>query len=133
MKDGYKKFVDWVEYYLPMSFGSFLTFIVIIYLFYVVGRSILVNYNSNKDLDAQAVQINNLEANITKMQNEINYYQTNSYKEKQAREKLAYKAPGENVINLPIDKDNEKVADPELGEVQLKTPNYTYWIKYFSE
>lgn len=65
------------------------------------------------------------------MKNEINYYQTSSYKEKQAREKLIYKAPGESVINLPVDTESEKTADPELGDVVLKTPNYVYWIKYF--
>lgn len=114
-----------------MSFGSFIIFLFILYLFFVVGRSIWINYNSNKDLDVQAAHIVDLQSGIKEMQYRINYYQTNSYREKEAREKLAYVAPGENVIALPVDKAEDRVVDKELGDVVVKTPNYQYWWKYF--
>ena len=131
MENNFKKFIQKIEYNLPMSFGSLLIFIFIMYSFYIVGRSIYVSYNSNKSIIKEEAKIDQLESKIYQMKNEINYYQTSSYKEKQAREKLIYKAPGESVINLPVDTETEKLADPELGEVVLKTPNYAYWIKYF--
>lgn len=116
-----------------MSLGSFFLFIFVIYLFFVIGRSILTNYHSNKDLEIQADKITILENELTDMRYRINYYQTSSFKEKEAREKLGYKAPGENVIALPMDKEEEKVADKELGDVILKTPNYKLWWRYFFE
>lgn len=114
-----------------MTFGSFLIFLFIIYLFFVVGKSIWTNYNSNKDIEAEEEKVAVLEDEILGMRNEINYFQTQSFKEKEAREKLGYKAPGEKVLSLPMDKEEEKVADKELGEVEIKTPNYRIWWKYF--
>lgn len=116
-----------------MTLASLIIFLVIIYLFFVVGRTIFDNYNSNKELDQEQQKINDLEANVQDIQNKINYYQTSSFKEKEAREKLGYKAPGENVLSLPIDQENEKGSDSSLGEVKIKTPNYRYWWEYFFE
>jgi len=114
-----------------MTFSSLIIFGIIIYLFVVVGRTVYTNYNSNKDIQKQEDEVAALELGLNDLQNSINYYQTNSFKEKEAREKLGYKAPGENVISLPIDQENEKSSDISLGEVQIKTPNYRYWWEYF--
>ena len=129
----WKKFIQAIERYIPMTLTSLVMFLFILYLFFIVGRSIWINYNSNKDLDTEAANISALQANITLMQNQINYYQTSSFKEKEAREKLGYKAEGENVMSLPLDKEEEKVADPILGEVSIKTPNYRLWWQYIVE
>ena len=129
----WKKFIQAIERYIPMTLTSLVMFLFILYLFFIVGRSIWINYNSNKDLDNEAANISALQANITLMQNQINYYQTSSFKEKEAREKLGYKAAGENVMPLPLDKEEEKTADPILGEVSIKTPNYRLWWQYIVE
>lgn len=120
-----------IERILPMTLGSFFIFLFTLYVFFIVGKSIYTNYLSNKELEKEELKIQNLEYNIQNLKNEINYYQTKSFKEKEARAKLGYKAPGENVIALPLDKEEEKVADKELGEVIIKTPNYVLWWKYF--
>lgn len=129
----FKRFVETFERYIPMSFSGFIIFLFVLYLFFIVGRSILVNYNSNQDLEAEALKIASLEDEITLMKNQINYYQTSSFKEKQAREKLGYKAPGESVISLPLDREEDKIIDAELGEVKIKTPNYSLWWSYLIE
>ena len=129
----WKKFIHAIERFIPMTLTSLFMFLFILYLFFIVGRSIWINYNSNKELEDEAVNIASLEANINLMQNQINYYQTSSFKEKEAREKLGYKASGENIMALPLDKEEEKVADPVLGEVSIKTPNYRLWWQYIVE
>lgn len=114
-----------------MSISGLLTFLLVLYAFFLVGRSMLVNYNSNKDLEKQKEDIIALEEELELMKYQINYFQTNSYKEKQAREKLAYRAPGENVLIVPIDKEEDKIADQGIGEVVIKTPNYVHWWRYY--
>ena len=131
MRQFIKKIVEKVEFYLPMSMGGLLIFVVIIYMFYVVGRSIWINYNFNKDLERQTEEIESLQDQITFMQYQINYYETSSYKEKQAREKLAYRAPGERVVALPIDKPEEGNPDSETTEVENRIANYKLWWQYF--
>ncbi len=130
-KNIFHKFTEWIERYLPMTLSSLIIFAIIIYLFVVVGKTVYGNYNSNKDIEKQEEEVKALEVELASIQNKINYYQTASFKEKEAREKLGYKAPGENVISLPIDQEQDKSQDKSIGEVQIKTPNYRYWWLYF--
>lgn len=114
-----------------MTFGNLLIFIFLLYLLFVVGKSVLGNFNSNKQIELQETKRIELEDSIVVLKNQINYYQTKSYKEKEARAKLGYKAPGESVMALPIDTAEEKIADTGLAEVKIKIPNYRLWWQYF--
>lgn len=132
-KNFFSRLVENIERFIPMTFSSLIIFLVIIYLFVVIGKTIASNYKSNKQLLVEEQTVTDLEAEVGDIQNKISYYRTSSFKEKEAREKLGYKAPGENVISLPIDQENDKVSDSSLGEVKIKTPNYRYWWSYFFE
>ena len=132
-KNIFKRMISWIERYLPMSFSSFILFAFIIYLFIIVGRSIWSNYNSNKQLDSQEEELMAMEDEVQAMRYRISYYQTASFKEKEAREKLGYKAPGERVIALPVDEEQDKATDQAIGEVEIRTANYLLWWRYFFE
>lgn len=132
-KKFFQKLNGRIEKLLPMTLSSFLMFAFIIYLFIIVGRSIWINYNSNKSLETEEQRIDALEEEIVLMKHQIAYYQTVSFKEKEARQKLGYKAPGETVMSLPLDKEEDKVLDPELGEVKVKTKNYKLWWKFLMD
>lgn len=132
-KNIFKRIIIWIERYLPMSFSSFVLFAFIIYLFIIVGRSIWSNYNSNKQLDVQEEELLAMQDEVEAMKYRISYYQTASFKEKEAREKLGYKAPGERVIALPVDEEQDKVTDQAIREVEIRTPNYLLWWRYFFE
>lgn len=114
-----------------MTFGSLLLFAFVIYLMIVVGRTVVTNYKSNKDIEKKELKLVEVEAQLHDLKNEINYYQTYSFKEKEARAKLGYKAPGENILSLPIDTEEEKVADGGLVEAKIRIPNYRLWWQYF--
>ena len=114
-----------------MTLNSLLLFAFVLYLLVIVGKSVWANYNSNKDIDKEGIKLVFMEQEIHDLENQINYYKTASYKEKEAREKLGYKAAGENVIALPIDTEEEKVVDTSFAEVKAKVPNYRLWWEYF--
>lgn len=122
-----------IERYLPMSFGSLLLFLFTIYVFVLVGKSIWTNYNSNKSIDSEAATVADMEDDINMLKYQISYYQTASFKEKEARSKLAYKAPGENVMALPYDIQEENLNDVTYEEVKIKTPNYKLWWSFLFE
>lgn len=90
------------------------------------------NYQSNKSIEAEQQNIEQLKINVNQLENEIAYYKTNSYKERQARALLNYKAPGENVISLNFDQPEDKTADTGKKEPVIKTPNYRLWWQYFT-
>jgi cell division protein FtsB len=130
-KGFFRNLIEKIEYYLPMTIGSFLMFIVIIYLFVLVGRTVWLNFQSNKSIEAEAQTVTGLQNEIVYLNNQINYFQTNSYKEKEARAKLGYKGVGEKAIALPVDKAEDKVEDRSLGQAEIRIPNYRLWWQYY--
>jgi cell division protein FtsB len=119
------------EKYIPMTLWGFIQFIFVLYLIIVVGKTVYTNYNSNKQIVSEEAKLVELTQKIHYLENQINYYQTYSFKEKEARAKLGYKAPGESILSLPIDTAAEKVEDGKLAEAQVRVPNYQLWWQYF--
>lgn len=131
MKEFFNKIVKKLENYIPMTFGSLALFVFVIYMIFLVSKSIINNHNSNKSIDAEEQKLVAMQSDIQEIQYEINYEKTYSYQEKEAREKLAYKAPGESVMSLPLDTPDEQDADSGLTTVPVKAVNYQLWWKYF--
>ena len=115
-----------------MTLNSLVLFLIVGYLAYIVGQSIYTNYQSNKVIEGEQQKIADLKTSIDQLENEIAYYKTSSYKEREARAKLGYKAPGENVVSLNFDQPEEKIADNGKSEAPIKTPNYRLWWQYFT-
>jgi len=126
-----KKIREAIEKIIPMSLGSLVLFLFVLYLLFVVTKSLIDNYESNKQIDAEEQKLTAMEADITTLKNVIAYEQTATYKEREAREKLGYIAPGESVIILPLDKPEEQGADSGLADAKVIKPNYILWWEYF--
>jgi cell division protein FtsB len=130
-KSFFARIKDGIESVLPMTLSSFLLFAFILYLLFIVGRSVWMNSQSNKYLDVERQKVAQLQSDVDMLEMEIAYYKTQSFKEKEARAKLGYMAPGEKVLSLTADKPEDKVADQGKKEKTIKTPNYRLWINYF--
>jgi cell division protein FtsB len=126
-----KGLIKKIEKLLPMSFTGLLLFVFVLYLLFVVGKTVFENYKSNQDILVEQTKLNNLRQEVASLRDQNNYFETQSFKEKEAREKLGYIAPGEKVVSLPYDTKEEKAADSQLAETQLKVPNYRLWMDYF--
>ena len=98
-----------------MTVGNMVIFSFLLYLIFVVGQSVISNHQANNEISIEESKLVDLRLNIINLQNQINYYQTNSFKEKEARAKLGYKAPGEKILALPIDTEGEKAPDNGLA------------------
>ncbi|OQA04000.1 MAG: Septum formation initiator [bacterium ADurb.Bin400] len=120
-----------IEALLPMTLGSLALFLCIGYFVYVVVKTTQVNYLSNQQIAEEEARINELEDELRFMKFQINYFKTTSFKEKEAREKLGYRAPGEKVVSLPLDKPEEKVADGAIEDEKIRVPNQHLWWAYF--
>ena len=127
----FRKIKDRIEEVLPMNIGTFLLFIFLLYLIFIVCRVVVLNYESNKSIDVESAKVDELRSEIVYLQDQINYFQTYSYKEKEAREKLGYIAPGESIISWPTDTIVDSVVDTGNVEAKIKTPNYSLWWRFF--
>ena len=128
-----KKRKDGIEKIIPMSLTSLLLFAVVVYMMIIVGKTVLANYAANGETDKEEAKLAQMEIDIAYMQDQNNYYQTQSYKEKEARAKLGYKASGESVLSLPIDTPEEQISDNGNVEQKITEPNYRLWWEYFTK
>ena len=120
-----------IEKVIPMTFGSLILFLAVIYLLVIVGRAVWINYQSGKGIEEQVQKIADLQDEVRYLEFQVAYYQTDSFKEKEARAKLGYKAPGENVISLPTDAPADKVADSVQTQEVIEESNPRLWWKHF--
>lgn len=131
MKNFWLKVKSWIEAVIPMTLGSLVLFLFIAYLLFSLGRSIWTNYQANKSIIEEQKKVQALKQDVDFLEDQIAYYNTNSFREKQARAKLGYKAPGENVLSL-ANSNEESVSDQQVQEINVfKTPNPQLWWQYF--
>lgn len=120
-----------IETYLPMTLGNFLIFLGLLYFLFIVGKTTWTNYQSNKSILEKEKQILAQKQELDFMQNQINYFQTKSFAEKEARAKLGYKAPGESMMSLPLDQPEQEDNTTVVGPAKVRVPNYQLWWEYF--
>ena len=107
--------------------GPIFALLFIIYMLFIVGKTVYKNYTLNKKVSNLQNEINSLEEENNTLKNKILYYQTESFKEKEARQRLGLQKPGEEVIVLtPEEEQNQKQE-----EEKPKEPNYKKWWKFF--
>lgn len=119
-----------------MSLFSKLAIIAIIgYIFFGISKSIYKNYSITQKITTTQEDIAKIEADNQNMKNLIMYYQTDSYKELEARRKLGYKKPGESVLIIPdINPTNQNqisITKDEDAKKAAETPNIEKWYQYF--
>jgi hypothetical protein len=112
------------------------------YILFLLGRAILTNYNLKNSLGKLQEQIAILEQEKKDFNNLILYYQSNDFKELEARKKLGYKAVGEQVMILSTPAASGSANFPEevsqeqkaiAGQEQNKEgPNWRLWWDFFT-
>lgn len=80
-------------------------------------------YQSEVDqLEKSAAQ---LQKNVVELENLNTYFRTPEYQERQAREKLNYRAPGEKVVLIP---QNDSAAQASRAVVPAAAPAAVPWL-----
>lgn len=99
-----------------------------IYLAVVLVQTVRHNASLKTQITQLEKDINQLQEDKQELGFLIQYYQTDAFKEKEARAKLGLQKPGENLIILPKEKKIE-VAEAEL--VKAKTKSTANWLKWW--
>jgi cell division protein FtsB len=108
--------------------------IAVLVLFSVsLGKEVIRRYEVNKDIQTLEKDVAELEKQNTELSELIEYLNTDSFKEKEARTKLGMAKAGEKVVVIPdvtVAEDNatELVGAPENVE-ELSNPER--WVAYF--
>lgn len=113
---------------LVLIFGVF----ILCYVSYKLYQKIYLQNEINQEIQALQTEIDNLEQDNKDLQDLISYFQTDEFKEKEAKDKLNLVKKGEKVV-LIKEKEikREKVVEEDKTEILVNRPNYYYWWHYF--
>lgn len=112
--------------------------LVIVILFLVnIGRTIYKNHNIKSKISSLENTNSNLENDRLNLKNRILFYETDIYKELEARKHLNYQKKDEKVVILLKKEKNENITNENIQKNQENTktdenliPNWQKWLKY---
>lgn len=113
--------------------GRFFSLFLALYLIFLLGRAIYFNYQVKQRITAVETDIKKLKLEIARLNHLITYYQTETFRELEARRQLGLKKPGEIVVSLPENSDEESSAGPPKVTPAENLPpkaNYVKWLEY---
>lgn len=126
--------------YFNQNGGRILLIFLVIYTFVLLGRSVLVNFKLQKQIKDIQGGILSVKDQNQNLQNLILYYQTDSFREVEARRKLGLKKPGEKVFIVAVQKFSDFNSDIKAQTESLtsKTPdtkqsNPRLWWQYLTK
>lgn len=94
-----------------------------------VAKGIARRVEVEREISALQRDINSLQTKNEELRNLINYFDSNEYKEREARLKMGLQKPGENVVVIPGLADNP--GAPPNAEPAPEVSNWNLWWKYF--
>jgi cell division protein FtsB len=104
---------------------------VIVYLLVMLGQTVKRNYDLGKQINDLHQQITLLQAEKDQQAYNIQYYKTDSFRDRQARSQLGLQAPGESVIIIPHGSP-EPSATPEATATKSTATksNFQQWLDF---
>ena len=87
------------------------------------------NYQLQKQIDALAQQNTSLSSQNDTLNYNLQFYQTDAFRDREARAKLGLQAPGESLIILPHPSD-VATAQQKATPVPKPKPNFSQWLDF---
>ena len=102
---------------------------IVVYLIVVLGQTIKRNYDLGRQIQALKAQMNVLQSQNDELSYNIQYYKTDSFRDRQARSQLGLQLPGENVVIIPND---TPAPTPTVTPVKTVVPksNLQQWLNF---
>jgi len=102
--------------------GNVIGALLAVYLGVLLVSSVVKNYQLGQQISSLQGQINQLQSQHTQLAFELQYYQTDSYRQKEAKADLGLVVPGENEIVLPSPSPKPQTATTTKKTVQQTKP-----------
>jgi cell division protein FtsB len=113
------------------SLANIAGIIIVVYLGVILGQTIASNYHLQKQIDGLNNQLANLSIQKDDLNYDLQYYQSDTYKEEAARSDLDLEKPGENLIILP--NPSNIAAQKAAKQVKAKPrSNLTQWLDFLA-
>lgn len=101
-----------------------------VYLLVVLAQTVKRNYDLGREITQLRAETQLLESQKRELANSIQYYGTDSYRERQARANLGLQLPGENVVIIPTPTP-VPAPDPNAAKAKQHAPShFTQWLNF---
>lgn len=132
---------------LISKFTKLIIYIGVIWILFLLGRSLWQNWDLKRSINKLQEQIAVLNQQKKDLENLNLYYRSDSFRELEARKKLGLKKPGEKVVILPAATPSATTVSPGNFSEELnkekesiagvvapsKIPNWLLWWQYFTK
>ncbi len=112
--------------------GGFLLFL---YIFFALATSIYRDYQLEVNIQKFEDEITQLADLANQKPKDVEYFKSDEYKDKYAKENLNLLNPGEKLIIIPQEKKNIRFEEIIIGNVDysdiLELPSRNQWWEYF--
>jgi cell division protein FtsB len=105
--------------------------IVVFVLGSALSKEVYREYMIKKDIDTLKTQIESMKKDNYELSQLIQYYQTDQYKESEARARLNLKGDGEKVVMIDNKKNNVEDVQKTADQQKNDALNYQKWWSYF--
>ncbi len=106
--------------------------LALFFIFYKLSRQVYRQKEINEEITALQEEIDRLNQNNSKLEQLSDYFQTDHYKEKEAREKLGLIKEGERIVEIKEKEiPTKEKTQEQKPEIKINKPNYYYWWHYF--
>ena len=106
--------------------------IVLLFILIALGKAALKKHEVDTEIQNLQAQVSDLKGQDTELSGLIEYFKTQNFQERQARENLGLKKPGETVVAIPSNNAQDTPVFSEAsGSETLTIPNPKKWWNYF--
>lgn len=117
---------------LPSRIFLVLGVIILILFSISLSKEIIRRYDVNREINQLKTEVEELEKRNAELAELIQYLNTESFQEKEARTKLGMAKPGEKVVVIPEVKEEQTEGTPSLSPPNLEElSNPQRWWNYF--
>jgi len=121
-------------YWIRQRTVTVFALVVVGYLVLGSVKLIFENYRVHQEATRLDTELIGVQQRNLELKNLLAYYRTDSYKEKEARQRLNFQQPGERVVVVPVPPNEDVTSLTQPGiETQPASPpsNPQRWMDYF--
>lgn len=106
--------------------------IILIFIIFALSKEIIRRHQIDKEIESMQKEVEKLEDKNNELSNLTDYYNTEAFKEKEARKKLGLVKEGEKSVALPESRKNT-TSEESIKEQEQKSnlTNSQKWWNYF--
>ncbi|MFH1598247.1 MAG: septum formation initiator family protein [Patescibacteria group bacterium] len=105
--------------------------IILVFLSIALGKELLRRYEISREIEQLETEIADLEQRNLDLDDLIDYFNTNSFVEKEARTKLGLQKAGETMVIFPETEGGTESAETAEAAADEAMTNLQRWWKYF--